>query len=108
MEGTLTYATARGPLEINVPQSPSHAAVVSFSVSVVDGSGRDVYGEPVTATYDLGDGYQRTVTRVTGPDGLAHFADELAGTVRGVTLTAVGETLGPVSARPGQRLVIEA
>ncbi len=67
-----------------------------------------MYGEPVTATYDLGDGYQRVVTWVTGPDGLAHFADEFAGTVRGVTLTAAGETLGPVSTRPGQRLVIEA
>lgn len=85
----------------------STSAVLAFSVSVVDGGGVEVYGEPVTATVDLGDGYQRTLTRTTGRDGWAHFVED-TGVAHGVKLTAGRESYGPLRPAPGERLVIEA
>lgn len=81
---------------------------MTFAVSVVDGSGNEVFGEPVTARFDLADGRRHEVTRRTGPDGLAHFGDELSSAPRGVTLIAVRECLGPIKPTQDARLVIEA
>lgn len=79
-----------------------------FSVTVVDGGGNEVYGEPVTARFDLADGSRRDVTRRVGPDGHAHFAEELAGEMHCVTLSAAREHLGPVRPADGAGFVIEA
>jgi hypothetical protein len=79
-----------------------------FSVSVVDGSGNEVYGEPVTARFELADGGRRDVTRTTGQHGHAHFAEELAGELLGVTLLAARERIGPFSPADGTGVVIEA
>ncbi len=80
----------------------------AFSVSVVDGSGNDVYGEPVTARFELADGSRGDVTRTVGHDGHAHFDEELAGEMRSVTLLAARERVGPINPRNGAGLVIEA
>lgn len=79
-----------------------------FSVSVVDGSGNEVYGEPVTARFELADGSRRDVTRMVGHDGHAHFAEDLAGEMHRVTLLAARECVGPINPRHGAGLVIEA
>jgi hypothetical protein len=79
-----------------------------FSVSVVDGSGNEVYGEPVTARFELADGGRRDVTRTIGHDGHAHFAEELAGELLGVTLLAARERVGPFRPADGTGVVIEA
>lgn len=89
-------------------RSHDDVALAAFSVAVVDGTGIEVYGEPVTARFDLGDGRRPTVTRRTGVDGEAHFVKELSGEPIGVTLTAGRESLGPVLPALGARLVIEA
>jgi hypothetical protein len=83
-------------------------SLAAFSVAVVDGSGIEVYGEPVTARFDLGAGRQRTVTRRTGADGAAHFVEQLDGAVRSVTLSAGRESSGPIQPQPGASLVIES
>ena len=79
-----------------------------FSVSVVDGSGNEVYGEPVTARFESADGGRRDVTHATGQDGHAHFAEELAGELFGVTLLAARELVGPFRPADGAGVVIEA
>ncbi|HEX6339068.1 MAG TPA: hypothetical protein VFZ85_19090 [Jiangellaceae bacterium] len=79
-----------------------------FAVSVVDGSGNEVYGEPVTARFELAGGGRRDVTRTVGHDGRAHFAEELVGELLGVTLLAAGERVGPLLPAAGTGLVIEA
>lgn len=79
-----------------------------FSVSVVDGSGNEVYGEPVTARFELADGSRREVTRTVGHDGHAHFAETLTGEMRSVTLLAARESVGPIHSVNGTGLVIEA
>lgn len=82
-------------------------AVAAFTVTVVDGNGAEVYGEPVTARFDLGGGREHFVTRRTGIDGAAHFVEELSIAAHGLTLSAGRESLGPVHPHPGARLVIE-
>jgi hypothetical protein len=79
-----------------------------FSVSVVDGSGNEVYGEPVTARFEFADGGRRDVTHATGQDGHAHFAEELAGELFEVTLLAAREVVGPFRPADGTGVVIEA
>ncbi|HEX6195777.1 MAG TPA: hypothetical protein VFZ37_07695 [Jiangellaceae bacterium] len=79
-----------------------------FSVSVVDGSGTEVYGEPVTASFELADGSRREVTRIVGSDGQAHFAEELAEEMHSVTFSAARECVGPIRPGGGAGLVIEA
>ena len=78
-----------------------------FSVSVVDGSGNEVYGEPVTARFDLAGGGRRDVIRHTGQDGHAHFAEELAGELLGVIVLAAREHVGPFRPADGAGVVIE-
>ncbi len=80
-------------------------AATTFSVVVVDGSGREVYAVPVTARFDIG-GRAHIATSITGPDGEARFAGSLAGSDT-VTLMASGESLGPIHPRHRARLVIE-
>lgn len=79
-----------------------------FSVSVVDGGGNEVYGEPVTARFELADGSGQDVTRTTGQDGLAHFAEEFAGPLSSVTVLAAREQVGPMHSVDGAGVVIEA
>lgn len=79
-----------------------------FSVSVVDGSGNEVYGEPVTARFVLADGSRQDVTRTTGHDGHAHFAENLISPLRSVTLLAAREQVGPMRSVNGTGVVIEA
>jgi hypothetical protein len=82
-------------------------AVAAFTVTVVDGSGDEVYGEPVTARFDLGGGREHSVTRRTGIDGAAHFVEELTSAAHSLTLSAGRESLRPIHLHPGARLVIE-
>ncbi len=92
-------------LERPLPRT-TFAPTVTFSVTVVDGSGREVYDEPVSVRFFLSDGMAHTVTRLTGADGSAHFTGRLAGP-RPVIVTAHGESLGPLRPHDGCRLVIE-
>lgn len=83
-------------------------ALAAFSVTVVDGSGVEVCGEPVTARFDLGDGRQQAVTHRTAADGTARFVERLAAAAHSVTLSAGRESLGPIRPKPGASLVIES
>jgi hypothetical protein len=56
----------------------------------------------------VGDGGRRDVTRTIGHDGHAHFAEELAGELLGVTLLAARERVGPFRPADGTGVVIEA
>lgn len=82
-------------------------AVAALSVTVVDGNGIEVHGEPVTARFDLGEGREYAVTRRTGADGAAHFVEDLAGPAHGVTLSTGRESVGPLRPAAGAHLVIE-
>ena len=81
-------------------------SLTTFSVVVVDGSGREVYGVPVTAHFDIG-GRTHTVVGIPGTDAETRFAGEF-GDSDTVTLTAHGESLGPMRPRDGALLTIEA
>lgn len=105
MTGTLLVRETGRRAMLGHSENSSTTTVVGFTVSVVDGSGVEVYGEPVTATFHFGDGYHRTVTRATGRDGRARFVDAAGD---GVTLAAGRESLGPVMPTPGDHFVIEA
>ena len=81
-------------------------SLTTFSVAVVDGSGREVYGVPVTAHFYIG-GRSYSVAGISGTDAETRFAGEF-GDSDTVTLTAYGESLGPIRPRDGALLAIEA
>ena len=83
------------------------ATGAAFSVVVVDGSGREVHGVPVTARFELDSDRMYSVTRVTGADGEARFAADQAGSPA-IVISAHGESLGPIRPRHGARLAVEA
>lgn len=82
--------------------------VTTFSVDLVDGSGLDVAGEPVTALIRHEDGAETVVRQTTDAGGRARFVETHESTAIEMMVTAGRETLGPL--RPpaqGTHLVIE-
>lgn len=103
---TTTLERDRATFGISHPVQRA-SRVTAFTVDLVDGNGLEVAGEPVTARFDLGNGYERVVAVPTDGSGRARFVHEHAIEPVTVTLSAGREIAGPLRPRPGARLTLE-
>lgn len=87
--------------------TPPQNTDVGYTVKVVDGDGIEVPGEPVTARFELEDGYCRVLTATTDQQGRARFLGNHVRRPVSVVFDAGQETTEVGEPRPNQLLTIE-
>ncbi|MDX1449150.1 MAG: hypothetical protein R3246_08825 [Acidimicrobiia bacterium] len=87
---------------------PLSPFITNFTVLVVDGSGNEVAGEPVTVSFDDDTDSRRTIQTVTDRAGRARLHTTHDVEPHHVFITAAGEATGPLRPAPGAIVVIEA
>lgn len=81
--------------------------VTNFTVLVVDGSGTEVAGEPVTISFLDAQESVRSMSVVTDGNGRARVVETHEHEPLSVAIDAAGESTGPIAPRPGSMVVVE-